>query len=418
MFSTTVGYLFLVNVIIILMQSRAVIEIFYDVLALQFVQSLDDIAFRMSKMDVLGKHMLRATMTSYFHTQLQKQKESNLRRVKGFLKAIYFINLAGFLSAMTVVSVRQSRGYYQCGSITLTLDPNLVWREAVFKWPDDSVNYPAGLYEEMILVYSYFNGVYAKDDSRTYEGRPVYIEQNKFDRTPFDAKAPLYDPYSGTESNIDAIKPAEIRYCGGHWILTHDYIVKSKKGKAEECPWLLRSPETEEFDLLEIDGSWQVWTSGIEDTSVSIKCNECVSDSDCNLNGVCDNGKCDCDVDERAVFLGTHCEVKLKNECRTIIGKEHNDTWSVGVMTKFGPEGSSTEVIDQEYSRPVYAYVGGLPDELSPDEGNGYSLIYSGSRWFRINLKGANVQGGDIEERIAEFWLWMTTNYHGESSTN
>ena len=72
------GYLFLVNVIVILMQSRAVIEIFYDVLALQFVQQLDDIAFRMAKMDVFGKRMLHAAISQYFHTQLKKQKESNL----------------------------------------------------------------------------------------------------------------------------------------------------------------------------------------------------------------------------------------------------------------------------------------------------------------------------------------------------
>ena len=401
------GYLFLVNVIVILMQSRAVIEIFYDVLALQFVQQLDDIAFRMAKMDVFGKRMLHAAISPYFHTQLKKQKESNLRRVKVFLKATYFINLAGFLSAMLVVSVRQSRGYYQCGSLTVLLEEE-VWRDAIVKWPH-------GTYEELVLVYSSFNGVYAKDDGRTHEGRPVYVEQKKFDRTPFDAKAPSYDPYSGTEINIDPIKPAEIKYCGGRWVLTHDYIVKSKKEKAEDCPWLLRSPQTDEFDLLEIYGSWQVWTSGIRDTSVSIKCNECSSDSDCNLNGVCNKGtgKCECDVNENAIYLGTHCEVKLKNDCRTIIGKEYNDTWEVGEIKNMHLNVNKM-VIDQEYSRPVYAYIDGLPDDLAPGDGNGYSLIYSGSRWFRIKLAGINVQGAQ-EEKIADFWLWMTSNYHGES---
>ena len=36
----TIGYLFLLNVIIVLRQANVVIEIFYDVVALQFIQQL------------------------------------------------------------------------------------------------------------------------------------------------------------------------------------------------------------------------------------------------------------------------------------------------------------------------------------------------------------------------------------------
>lgn len=43
------GYFFLVNVFVILIQADGVIEIFYDVLALQFVQQLDDIAFNLGE---------------------------------------------------------------------------------------------------------------------------------------------------------------------------------------------------------------------------------------------------------------------------------------------------------------------------------------------------------------------------------
>ena len=41
-------------------------------------------------------------------------------------------------------------------------------------------------------------------------------------------------------------------------------------------------------------------------------------------------------------------------------------------------------------SRPVYTYVEGLPSKLAPEEGDSFSLIYSGSRWFRIILQGAH----------------------------
>ena len=43
------GYLFLINVIVILILAEDVIAIFYDVLALQFIQQLDDIGFSLSK---------------------------------------------------------------------------------------------------------------------------------------------------------------------------------------------------------------------------------------------------------------------------------------------------------------------------------------------------------------------------------
>jgi len=42
------GYAFLVNVYIILAQATGVLEIFYDVLALQFIQQLDDIGFNIA----------------------------------------------------------------------------------------------------------------------------------------------------------------------------------------------------------------------------------------------------------------------------------------------------------------------------------------------------------------------------------
>ncbi len=58
------GYLFLANVVLILVQASEVLEIFYDVLALQFLQQLDDIAFSVSKMEVFGKRMYLATTVS------------------------------------------------------------------------------------------------------------------------------------------------------------------------------------------------------------------------------------------------------------------------------------------------------------------------------------------------------------------
>lgn len=131
--------------LVVIIQADGVIVIFYDVLALQFIQKLDDIGFSVSKIEVLGKRLQRATMTPYFHMNFQREKGNlGLKRMRMFLKAIYFINfgkykcktvrlaflhyshsqwfhvLALFFAAMMVVSVRQISGYYQCESINVT----------------------------------------------------------------------------------------------------------------------------------------------------------------------------------------------------------------------------------------------------------------------------------------------------------
>ena len=87
--------------------------------------------------------------------------------------------------------------------------------------------------------------------------------------------------------------------------------------KNDGCQWLARSHETSGFDLLDVanENKWKIWTGKIIDTDISIQCNKCSEDTDCNLNGVCnEDGKCKCNVDEGVEYLGTHCEVELKGE--------------------------------------------------------------------------------------------------------
>ena len=131
------------------------------------------------------------------------------------------------------------------------------------------------------------------------------------------------------------------------------------------CRWLLRSPETDTYDFLEVgDGKWEIWSGVISETWVSSKCNLCEDDSDCNLNGDCnlDTGKCECHdhLGDNITFMGTHCEVKVKDECRTIIS-EAGDRWSIDVATN-----NASGDLSQSYSRPTYIYVDGLSDDVEP----------------------------------------------------
>ncbi len=178
--------------------------------------------------------------------------------------------------------------------------------------------------------------MYERDGTLAH-GRPVYKERRKFDRQPYDTSV---------------IVPAEIRYCAdiNSWVFVHEHIRKSADDSG--CNWLLRSAETDEFDLLNVDGSWKVWVGVIDSTEVSVSCNICSENTDCNLNGQCVDGSCKCFNDAGAQFLGTHCETRLSVSCKSIIGEGGNETFSVQYYSE---SGGKPDTLFQEYSRPVYS---------------------------------------------------------------
>lgn len=219
------GYYFLVNAYHVLALATGVIEIFYDVLALQFIQQLDDISFSLCKLDVMGKTMLRACTSKIFQTEFQKQKKSTRdKAISWVLKLMYFTNFGLLLWKMSVVSTQQLKGEFHCPSITVNFGDE-AWDEAWVKMPPEQYEKWIGLYPyfknetspdqymNWTLVFSYFNGVYNRSNEM-HAGRPVYKEMRKYDSSPYDT-----------------IVSAEIKYCPGisAWVFTHPYITKSRK---------------------------------------------------------------------------------------------------------------------------------------------------------------------------------------------
>ena len=84
------GYLFLVNVFLILIMARGVLDIFFDFIALQFLQQLDDIAFNLARMGVFSKSLREATTKEYFRIEFKKEvnKAERNRRISGFLVSV------------------------------------------------------------------------------------------------------------------------------------------------------------------------------------------------------------------------------------------------------------------------------------------------------------------------------------------
>lgn len=78
----------------------------------------------------------------------------------------------------------------------------------------------------------------------------------------------------------------------------------------------------------------------------------------------------------------------------------------------FEPQTSSQHPLSPSFhplvnSRPVYYYVTGLDEENAPTKDDNLALIYSGSRYFIMNLAQAK------NNATSTFWHWQLRNYHG-----
>lgn len=379
------GYLFYLNAFLVVAQATSVIDIFFDVLALHFVQQIDDIVFKLSRMDVLGRTMKRASLRGCFGAEFEKLSYARRRKVTIFVKTAYFLNLVLMIGGMAVVTTKQARGDYQCPSVTVKFD-DLMWENALVVHPN---------IKRSDLIYSYFNGVYVRNGM--HHGRPVYTEQNKFDNSQYRKKI-----------------GATIKYCNeeGAWVFMHDHIRKDFITKNSTCPWLMRSPETNSFNLLEVSGGWSMWT-GVINTGVAFQttCNGCNSEADCNYHGACKENTCVCKGtsggiaagkviesggNDLPLYFGMNCE--FPRPCGRIVSYRGTGEWALSMI--------DDRRVWNNYGRGVYTFTPGItalaqiiapnnesivPPEvqaelnsLGKNGGKDHDLVlfYSGSRWF------------------------------------
>ena len=78
-----------------------------DVLALQFIQQLDDIAFKLSRWDVFGKKMKRASTRKCFRAEFEKLPFARRKKMTIFVKLVYIINFIFLMAGMTIITIRQ-----------------------------------------------------------------------------------------------------------------------------------------------------------------------------------------------------------------------------------------------------------------------------------------------------------------------
>lgn len=191
------GYLFLLNLFVTIVQADAVINIFFDILALEFVQRLDDVAFALARKDMLGRGLLAATSVEYrvlkreawkavsrsevlrqgdggesgdSHRHHRHHPKPRRIRCRWILKATYAINIMGLVTGVILIGEKQKQGDYLCNNLSINFGGR-IWENALVRNRTDPTQEP----QQKTLVYSYFNGVYKLNG--THDGYPKYTEQ-------------------------------------------------------------------------------------------------------------------------------------------------------------------------------------------------------------------------------------------------
>lgn len=162
------------------------------------------------------------------------------------------------------------------------------------------------------IHYAQFSGVYKM---RTNEDGSAEL-MDKYSRQPVYVQVSPTGEFYAEDSETP---PGIFRYCKQEnaWVFTIDKI--SKGANADDCSWLLKSPETDAPTLDDLpEADWEVWTGAIEQSTVDITCLDCtdtksmraeyqIKDSGCNFHGECGEndkrGICDC----LPGFSGTRC---------------------------------------------------------------------------------------------------------------
>eukprot|EP00578_Thalassiosira_sp_NH16_P023261 CAMPEP_0181093132 /NCGR_PEP_ID=MMETSP1071-20121207/9285_1 /TAXON_ID=35127 /ORGANISM="Thalassiosira sp., Strain NH16" /LENGTH=802 /DNA_ID=CAMNT_0023175351 /DNA_START=14 /DNA_END=2422 /DNA_ORIENTATION=+ len=353
-----VGYMFLAALFVTVVQAESVIAIFYDVLALGFVESIDDHAYAMAKRGFFGKTMVLATHE-------KKKLLIDFNRKRGIssrywshrcARIVYFSNAVIMLAGLSVITVNQQHGKYRCGSITVNFEEEIWERAHVVIDMQDGFST-----EERLLLYSHFSGTYIENG--THGGYPRYTEQNK-----------------RNSSKFEALVGAELLFCHEleAWVFRHELIKTSQNGKEEnECSWLMRSPDTITFDIEEAaDYDWNVWTGVIKPSSgLYVSCNECANSEDCGHRGTCSSDR-QCKCDDEGHF-GYKCEHErpcdsLVSEKQGCCGWRHENPILLVNDNSFA---SDNDKFNTVYNRPIYFQTNltGIPydmrkfDKVPPD---------------------------------------------------
>jgi len=101
-------------------------DMFYDMLALNFVAMLDDISFRLAQLDILGKRLRNATTTACFRTEFERKPYAFRKKMTNLTKFIFMFNFLLLVACVTAIGIYQQSGHYQCHSLSVVFGDEIV----------------------------------------------------------------------------------------------------------------------------------------------------------------------------------------------------------------------------------------------------------------------------------------------------
>ncbi len=364
------GLLGIVVAFFFIVQATDVLDLFLDFLAVQFVSELDNVGFYLAKKGYLNFPSIKETTESIAITKMKQNLKGGinepdaLKRARKFRKRIqlgvFYTILAISYVLFFVVMTYQGLGTYfrmECERFQIIF-PDLEYHffpKCKGTERDNCLEGWEG--RTSVLRYSDFNGLYVAEMKNGWQ-----IER--------EDHFPVYRQRLAGDSDFGKDSPAgEIRYCKKEeaWVFRIPHV--SKGSNADDCSWLLKSPETDALSLNHVpEEDWKVWTGTIDEGTVDITCVECVNEDlaenqiyhiGCNFHGECrGDGTCSC----QDGFVGAQCStcadcsvIDIESNVRDSFGYELKWKWPGTFHRLDYPDGTAFDL----YDRPVFYYMKG-----------------------------------------------------------
>ena len=353
-------------------------------LAIEFVSSIDELCYYLSKQGFLGSRCKKDAMT--ISTVMYKvAPESRMGCFRRTWKTVSLFLILGifFLGWITIV-IFQLSGRYLCNTVMVQFGDGFV--------PSIGT----------------FNGLYDMNSAGVYipfvERRVEYVERR-------------------SSETVSPIKRGVFGYCTNLKAWTFRLEAVDGSSGTDPCDWFARSSETSTFDITETSGEpWLVRDSTLREVVLDpfgLYCFDCEEDGegsdDCGGNGSCRDAVCECEEG----FYGLRCEFPtpcshLEIDARTEEFASTRD-WARDYQTSSLPSGALIEA----YHRPVYfyQYASGEYDVVM-FTGRRWALTSSvylpdGGRLSDDELKAIDVSRESVGDDIGNFFEYMFHGYRG-----
>lgn len=213
------------------MQSENVLDVFFDVLALQFIESIDDVAFSLAKRGFFGSPNQCAARKEQSIQRLDRVNTRGIAtksRANQWARGLYYFNTCCIISLMVTLHVLSKSGRFRCNALTATFEEKILEQA-----------YVAG--DRRVLVFSYFNGQYVESGTANGERDrdevdvtigfffplPTSLTKSALPLFSVEKGYPRYEEVNKNDGSFFVQKTgAEFIYCKkmNKWVFRHEFI--------------------------------------------------------------------------------------------------------------------------------------------------------------------------------------------------